>query len=155
MQQTHAPISYCIGDLFTATTQAIAIPVNCQGVAGCGIAKQAKDRYPDWYRAYREDCQSGRLAIGRPTLYQKGTPWFLNFPTKDEWRRPSQMTFIEQGLRALVTLATEQGIYSISFPKLGCGAGELRWEGGAKGLGVHTVMKHYLRMFPCRIVIYL
>jgi O-acetyl-ADP-ribose deacetylase (regulator of RNase III) len=155
MSQTQATISYGTGNLFSATTRVITIPVNCEGVAGCGVARQARDRYPDWYEAYRKDCQRRRLSVGCLTLYQGTTPWLLNFPTKDTWRHPSRITFIEQGLAALVTLCIEQGIDSISFPRLGCGAGELRWEDSAEEIGVHTVMKHYLRRLPCRIVIYI
>ena len=50
---------------------------------GAGLALAFKQRYPEMFAAYVEECRSGRLRIGRPWLYRTGQPWMLNFPTKD------------------------------------------------------------------------
>src|SRR5436190_4551925 len=89
-------------DLFTAPTQVIVNPVNIQGVMGKGLAAEFKKRYPEMFQQYRHECQSGRLRIGRPTLFTKGSPWILNFPTKEWVDAPSKLEYLEQSLAYLV-----------------------------------------------------
>jgi O-acetyl-ADP-ribose deacetylase (regulator of RNase III) len=121
-------IQYCGGSIFTSTAHTLVVPVNCKGVAGRGLALQFKERYPNWYRAYRQCCTNGLLQIGRPLLHWGDDPWIVSFPTKNEWRLPSELAFIEAGLAATVLLCARHGVESIAFPKLGTGAGGLSWE---------------------------
>lgn len=76
-------LSYTTGDIFRSGAQTLVNPVNCRGVMGAGLALAFKQRYPEMFAAYVEECRSGRLRIGRPWLYRTGQPWMLNFPTKD------------------------------------------------------------------------
>ncbi len=115
-------------DLFTAPAQVIVNPVNVQGVTGKGLAAEFKRRYPEMAQQCHRECQSGRLRIGRPTLFTKGTPWILNFPTKDRPQEPSKLEYIEQSLAYLVENYQKGKITSLAFPKLGCGEGELSWD---------------------------
>ncbi|GAC1652379.1 MAG: hypothetical protein NVS4B12_23780 [Ktedonobacteraceae bacterium] len=80
-----ARIQYRRGDIFESDAQVIVNTVNCKGVMGKGLALAFKQKYPDMFDVYKQDCKTGRLHIGRPTLYQKSNPWILNFPTKDGW----------------------------------------------------------------------
>jgi O-acetyl-ADP-ribose deacetylase (regulator of RNase III) len=115
-------------DIFTAQTQVIVNPVNIQGVMGKGLAAEFKKRYPEMFQQYRRECQSGRLRIGRPTLFTKSTPWILNFPTKDWTDVPSKLEDIEQALTYLVENYQKGNITSVAFPKVGCGEGGLSWQ---------------------------
>lgn len=50
------------------------------------------------------------------------------FPTKNDWRYPSKLEYIDSGLLAFLKHAPEQRIKSVAFPKIGCGEGGLNFE---------------------------
>jgi O-acetyl-ADP-ribose deacetylase (regulator of RNase III) len=141
-------IQYCGGSIFTSTAQTLVAPVNCKGEAFCGLALQFKERYPNWYGAYRQCCTMGALRMGRPLLHWGDEPWIISFPTKDDWRLPSELAFLEAGLAATVLLCARHGVESIAFPKLGTGAGGLSWE------EVRPLMEAYLCSQPWDVCIY-
>ena len=57
-----------------------------------------------------------------------GPKWIINFPTKADWRFPSKMEWIVQGLEDLKRVVKENGIKSIALPPLGAGNGGLAWN---------------------------
>ena len=71
------------------------------------------------------------------------------FPTKQNWRNPSKIEYIEDGLLKFVNTYAEKNISSIAFPRLGCGNGELDWN------EVRPVMEKYLKPLPIDVYIYL
>jgi O-acetyl-ADP-ribose deacetylase (regulator of RNase III) len=142
-------ITYVSGNIFDAPAEVLVMPVNCVGVAGCGLALQFRERYPGWYRLYRECCRTGVLQIGCPVLHWGIEPMVLSFPTKDHWRDPSRLEDIEMGLLKANELCIVHGIASIAYPKLGTGAGGLSWD------EVRPLMEEYLRGLPlCDITVY-
>ena len=142
-------IRYIEGDIFKSPAQVIVNTVNTVGIMGKGIALEFKKRYPDMFQAYRDICDRRKLKIGSLMLYYEPDHWILLFPTKENWRNPSRMEFIEAGLAKFCRTYAEKGITSIAFPKLGCGNGELNWS------EVQPVMEKYLRDLPIDIYIYL
>jgi len=52
------------GNLFDSDLELDMIfnPVNCKGVAGRGLAKEFKERYPNSFQTYRQQCQSAMMA---------------------------------------------------------------------------------------------
>ena len=142
-------IHYTTGDIFQTDAQVIVNPVNCRGVMGAGLALAFKQKYPEMFAAYVQECKSGQLRIGRPTLYQASQPWVLNFPTKDHWRDPSKLAYIEQGLQFFAEHYRQMGIESIAFPKLGAGLGKLSWD------EVGPLMRNYLNRLDCKATIYI
>lgn len=149
MGQKHYAIHYTTGDIFQSDAQVIVNPVNCRGVMGAGLALVFKQKYPEMFAAYVQECKSGQLRIGRPTLYRASQPWILNFPTKDHWRDPSKLEYIEQGLQFFVANYRQMGIQSIAFPKLGVGLGKLSWN------EVGPLMRDYLHQLDCKVTIYI
>jgi hypothetical protein len=111
---------------------ALVIPVNGLGVAGKGLAKQFKDKYPNWYEDYRQQCKASKdLYNGKPSLYLEPSirQYFINFPTKQNWQNNSQLDFIELGLRNLVeSVEPLSELFEIVFPAIGCGLGRLKFE---------------------------
>ncbi|MCP9480446.1 macro domain-containing protein [Shimia sp. CNT1-13L.2] len=105
---------------------------------GKGIAKEFKKRDREMFKAYKSICDQKLLVPGKLWLWRRKTPWVLNFPTKNHWRGASKLEWIESGLDKFANTYSEKGITSISFPKLGCGNGGLRWE------AVQPVMEKYL-----------
>ena len=142
-------IQYLTGNLFESNAQVIVNTVNCRGVMGKGLALAFKERYPEMFHVYQQECREGRLRIGRPTLYKKSTPWILNFPTKDNWRANSKLEYIEQGLQYFVKHYKEVGINSIAFPKLGAQNGKLEWD------DVGPLMMKYLAQIDIPVYIYI
>lgn len=137
------PIKYVKGDIFQANTQVIVNTVNCKGVMGKGIALEFRRRYPKMYEVYKKECDEGKLTIGAPSLYKVDEDhWILNFPTKNHWRYPSKLEYIEEGLKTFISKYKEWGIKSIAFPKLGCQHGGLKWS------DVKPLMEHYLGNLP-------
>lgn len=142
-------IRYIEGDIFKSPAQVIVNTVNTVGVMGKGIALEFKKRYPDMFQAYRDICDKRKLKTGSLMLYYEPDHWVLLFPTKENWRNPSRMEYIEAGLAKFSRTYAEKGITSVAFPKLGCGNGELNWS------EVQPVMEKYLKDLPIDIYIYL
>ena len=142
-------IRYIEGDIFKSPAQVIVNTVNTVGVMGKGIALEFKKRYPDMFQAYRDICDRRKLKTGSLMLYYEPDHWVLLFPTKENWRNPSRMEYIEAGLAKFCRTYAEKGITSVAFPKLGCGNGELNWS------EVQPVMEKYLKDLPIDIYIYL
>ena len=142
-------IQYQKGDIFESNAQVIVNTVNCQGVMGKGLALAFKQKYPAMFNVYQQECRTGKLRVGKPTLYQKSTPWILNFPTKDNWRANSKMEYLEKGLEFLVTYYKNADIKSIAFPKLGALNGKLPWD------EVGPMMARYLSQLDIDVYIYI
>ena len=120
-------LNFTIGDLFSSPAYAIVNTVNCEGFMGKGLAYQFKLKYPQMNMDYVEQCKLGKLRPGTLHAYEEKGRLIVNFPTKDKWRLPSKMEYVEQGLDELVKLIQEHNIQSIAIPPLGCGNGGLDW----------------------------
>ena len=121
------------GDLLRQDdVDAIVNTVNCVGVMGKGIALQFKNKWPENYGPYRAACDAGQVRPGKMFIFDAGAyaqPHFIiNFPTKDDWRSKSEISFIEEGLKDLIVQVKRLGIKSIAVPPLGCGNGGLDWN---------------------------
>jgi len=117
------------GNLFDALVEALVNAVNCEGVMGKGLALAFKTRFPEMFASYREACRQNELRPGGlHTFRSPGEPWVINFPTKNHWRNPSRLEYIEAALPRLVTCVQNHGIRSIAIPALGCGLGGLDWN---------------------------
>ena len=117
-----------IGNIFESEARTLVNTINCVGVMGKGIALEFKKRYPDMFKEYVELCAKGLVKPGKPYYYAdlNGTS-IINFPTKDNWRSPSKLSYIVSGLDWFRDHYQELGITSIAFPPLGCGNGGLDW----------------------------
>lgn len=125
-------ITFRQGNLLDADVEAVVNTVNTVGVMGKGIALMFKERYPENFHAYTEACKAGEIRIGRmfvtATAELSDPRWIINFPTKQQWRQPSRLEWIEAGLRDLARVVREKGIHSVALPPLGCGNGGLDWH---------------------------
>ena len=138
-----------IGNLFDSKAQTLVNTVNCVGIMGKGIALEFKKRYPLMFSEYADRCRMKEVKPGIPYLYQDITGVsVLNFPTKDNWRSPSKLSYIIEGLDWFVNNYERLGIRSIAFPPLGCGNGGLTWE------LVGPIMYNKLSALPIDIEIY-
>ena len=111
------------GDMFAFPSEAIVNTVNCVGVMGKGVALEFKRRWPDNFRAYRKLCESGGLRPGKVFVYEQadlfggdGRRYLVNFPTKDHWRDPSRIEWIEAGLDDFSSQAWDLAMKSVVVP---------------------------------------
>ncbi|MFK4087257.1 macro domain-containing protein [Kribbella sp. NPDC020789] len=119
-------------DLFDSSAEILVNPVNTHGVMGAGLARQFKQRYPSMFAAYRDRCRLGLVRVGDIDVHVVeggSSPRVIvaNFPTKQHWRDPSRLQWIESGLVALHRVIVESGAVSVAVPPLGCGLGGLDW----------------------------
>ncbi len=142
-------IQYISGNLFTSNAKVLVNTVNTVGVMGKGIAYDFKKYYPKMFKEYKQLCDTNQFNIGDLNLYKTPNKWILNFPTKEHWRSPSKIEFIEKGLQKLVQDAHRLQINDIAMPKLGCGNGGLDWESEVK-----PIVEKYLKKSPINISIY-
>ena len=123
-------VEYC-GNLLDSRQQTLVCTTNCRGAMGAGLALAFKKRYPDTYRAYREFYRNEWLAVDRlltAPLNDGSGRQVLFFPTKDDWRQPSRMEWVEQNLRTLASQYHQLDITSLAMPMLGTLNGRLPSE---------------------------
>jgi O-acetyl-ADP-ribose deacetylase (regulator of RNase III) len=115
------------GNILNEPADAIVIPVNTVGVPGAGLAKAWAALDPAAANHYKSLCQRGQIRTGRVfvPICRTGFIWLL-FPTKQHWRNPSRIEWVDQGLVDLRRAALE--LRSLALPALGCGLGGLPWD---------------------------
>ena len=125
-------IHYLTGNIFDSDAMALVNTVNLEGVMGKGVALQFRNRFPENYRVYRTACKNKSIDIGKLLIHKENSVWgekiIINFPTKTDWRKPSEYVYIERGLTDLVRVIIDYNITSIAIPPLGAGNGGLNWE---------------------------
>ncbi len=126
-------IHYKTGNLLDSNAQALVNTVNTVGIMGKGIALQFKNAFQNNFKSYSEACKQNEITIGklfitRDENLHTGKKIIINFPTKKDWRKPSEYSYIEAGLNNLVRVIEEESITSVAIPPLGSGNGGLEWE---------------------------
>ncbi|WP_243839339.1 macro domain-containing protein [Flavobacterium sp. S87F.05.LMB.W.Kidney.N] len=133
--------------------QALVNTVNTVGVMGKGIALQFKNQFPNNYKIYAKACKNNEFHIGELLVTEEesllgGKKIIINFPTKTDWRKPSEYSYIEKGMIELVNVIKDRNIKSIAIPPLGAGNGGLDWD------KVSRLMKYYLKDVDSEITIF-
>lgn len=128
------------GNIFSTNCDCIVNTVNCVGYMGKGIALEFSIRYPEIESLYKEKCELGEIQIGSLWFYDPGdgSKSVLNFPTKNDFRHPSKLEYLEEGLRRFRDEYKSYGIKSIAFPLLGS------QNGGIDSELSLSMMKKYL-----------
>lgn len=125
-------IKFTTGNLLESDAEALVNTVNTVGVMGKGIALMFKERFPANLEAYARACESKEVNVGKVFVTETGEllgpRWIVNFPTKQHWRSPSKMQWIEDGLKDLREFILKNNVRSIAIPPLGAGNGGLDWN---------------------------
>lgn len=125
-------IQFTQGNLLDAPVDALVNTVNTVGVMGKGIALMFKERFPENFKDYAAACENKQVKVGRIHVTagtELGGPrWIINFPTKQHWRSPTKIEWVQEGLRDLRDFIKKENIKSIALPPLGCGNGGLDWS---------------------------
>jgi len=145
-------IRYIKGNILESNAQALVNTVNTVGVMGKGIALQFKKAFPLNYKLYKKACKNKEIDIGKLFVTKEetlnGEKIIINFPTKTDWRKPSEYEYIEKGLDNLIKIIKELKIKSIALPPLGSGNGGLVWE------NVKRIIEEKLKDIDIDIFIY-
>lgn len=146
-------IKYITGNILESNAEALINTVNTVGVMGKGIALQFKKAYHNNYKAYVEACKRNEIEIGKlyvvkDTNLNSGEKYIINFPTKRNWRKPSEYSFIEAGLDDLIDVINKYKIKSVAIPPLGAGNGGLEWE------KVKRLIEHKLGNLKTEIIVF-
>ena len=153
ISRTGVMIKYLKGNIFESEADALVNTVNTVGVMGKGIALQFKKAYLNNYRAYVEACKRkeiniGELFVTKDSNLSTGERYIINFPTKKNWRKPSEYSYIKEGLDDLVRVIKEKHIKSVAIPPLGAGNGGLEWE------KVKTIIEDKLKNVSAEFFVY-
>ena len=124
-------IRFTQGNLLEARAEALVNTVNTVGVMGKGIALMFKERFAENFRCYAAACKAGEIRVGKMFVTETGEldgpRWIVNFPTKQHWRAPSRLQWVEEGLRDLRRFLVEHRVRSVAILPLGAGNGGLDW----------------------------
>jgi len=146
-------IKYLKGNIFESNSQVIVNTVNTVGVMGKGLALQFKKNFPHNFKIYSQTCKGNKFNIGQLLIVEDssliyGEKIIINFPTKMDWKRPSEYSYIEQGLNELRKVIIANKYESIAIPPLGVGNGGLNW------IKVRELIEKYLANLDCNVFIY-
>ena len=111
--------------VFNSGCDALINTVNCKGIMGAGLALEFKMRYPRLFDQYEQDCKNGYVKIGEIRKYEVDGTIILNFPTKNDWKYPSELSYIEKGLDYFCRHWKDWDVKSVAMPPLGCNNGHL------------------------------
>jgi O-acetyl-ADP-ribose deacetylase (regulator of RNase III) len=107
---------------------------------GKGLALAFKKKYPGMMPAYEKACASGQMKPGSVQLIGvdrktglKASPGkadllIANVATKDHWRDPSKIEWVDRGLEKLAGAMKVRNLKSVAIPMLGSGLGGLDWK---------------------------
>jgi O-acetyl-ADP-ribose deacetylase (regulator of RNase III) len=117
-------MNQAIGNIwdFHAQGMHIVIPTNCHGVMGAGLARQARERFPDLELAYKRACREEGY---KPFIYLDNPRRILLLPTKHHWQEDASPALIYAMLLSLRQWAQKNPTVKIAVPALGAGLGRL------------------------------
>lgn len=146
-------IKYITGNILESSAEALINTVNTVGIMGKGIALQFKKEYHNNFKQYVEACKRNEIKIGRLFVVKdsnlsSGEKYIINFPTKKDWRKPSEYGFIDAGLDDLIRVLKEYKIKSVAIPPLGAGNGGLDWR------KIKKIIEQKLSKLEVEIIVY-
>jgi len=152
-----------VSNVFEIPADFLINPVNTVGVMGAGLALACATRYPDILAPYKAHCASQQFHPGEVFLIDRtkliSAPmssqpnetgdlieprWIACVATKQHWKAPSQLEWIQQSVEALDRLIMEVQPQRIALPAIGCGKGGLAWD------SVAPLLRDLVRRHPTR-----
>lgn len=126
-------IEYTTDSIFDTGADILVCPVNCKGVMGKGLALEFKRRFHEAEDQCKWFLSAGMLGPGRVGLSSQvphgaGFVAILFAATKDHWRNPSKLEWVDSILDSIARFFPRALSQSIALPALGCGLGGLQWD---------------------------
>lgn len=119
------------GNILDIETGQICHQTNLKGVAGGGLAKQIRDKYPEWYKEYHKDCIEHKFLLGDCSWFVINKNLYIcNMFAQDGFgtdkRYTNYFAFAECLSSIKYNLPDNIQVY---FPwKISCGLGGGNWE---------------------------
>lgn len=111
------------------------VKANGELVMGAGVAKAFRNFFPRIANAAGKAvkrngnmCQIVFTESYNLTNAPRHTLSVIAFPTKHNWRNPSDIKLIEKSAKELMRLVEQYNWKSVALTKPGCGMGGLKWE---------------------------
>lgn len=118
-------------DALCITTN-LALRSNGHGICGAGIAKQARDIWPEIEKSLGKIISAEQSGVS--ILLVDGKTSILSFPTKYHWKDKSDLDLIIQSCKELVKLTDTMHWFSVGLPRPGCSLGRLDWSDVKKNI---------------------
>lgn len=138
-------------DFFSIPGDVWIVPVNCVGVMGKGLALACKQRFPYVFYQYQSMCEDVLFPLtpGKAVaISDAGNQFLMLAATKDHWRQPSKLEWIEELIRVEIPILLRQwNCKAPIIPALGCGNGGLPWK------EVKALFEKYQDQYPAGTVI--
>lgn len=117
------------GSIFDSECEVLVNPVNTRGVMGKGLALALAKMYPEMLEEYKQLHANGHLRIGKVYVCQvHDGRTIAMLPTKDDWRAPSKIEYVQKGMDDLALCVKYIDAKSVAIPALGCGLGGLDFK---------------------------
>lgn len=152
-------IEYSHGDMFKSGAKAFVCPVNTVGTMGKGLALTFKRKFPWCVEPYETACKNGAFRIGDIIPVESHTTpsfYVLHVPTKNHWRDPSKVKYVERAVGAICAWARQHQAHMdardnrpIAVPALGCGLGGIEFE------DVESIFEDYFSRESTTMIVYL
>ena len=143
------PLVYSTGrSLFDTKHEVLVNTINCAGAMGKGVALEFRTRFPEIIPEYKKLCERGYFSPGRCHWWKmetKGLAGILMFATKDHWRDPSRLEWIETGCQDMRRIILQRDLESVGTPWMGCG------NGGLDRNNVRPMLEKYLGDLDCTV----
>jgi hypothetical protein len=110
-------------------------------VMGAGVARQARDRFPDLARQLGDFVGKWGNNVCVCFNYQ-----VASFPTKHHWQNPSDPALIEKSAKQICDEAEKWDYVLLTRP--GCGLGRLEWKDVKPILEKYFVLDKYIVLSP-------
>jgi hypothetical protein len=128
----------------------LVIPVNCRGIMGAGMAKQAQEYFENASKVYKQNARNlvggDILIVPEITSLYEGA---VLFATKEHWKQNSKLEWIDKGSQALAKTLKANSELFFYIPALGTGLGKLPIE------HVHYVITSNLRHVTDQYCLYI
>jgi O-acetyl-ADP-ribose deacetylase (regulator of RNase III) len=118
------------GDLFEHVSEgdAIAHGVNCRGFMGSGIALPIKNKFPNNFLAYNDQCNGQNLLPGDVLASEENGVVVFNMATQFEPGPDARYEWVGLAAANLYGYCRDNDISTVKLPKIGCGIGGLEWD---------------------------
>lgn len=98
---------------------------NGHAIMGAGVAKACKTHIPNAEKLLGSKIRKSGNITQLIAMFEDKP--IISFPTKNDWRDPSDIQLIKRSCRQLMAFIDEHGLQRVLLPKPGCLNGGLYW----------------------------